>query len=164
MKKILLYTFMAASGIFASCNDYLDCEPITSVSTTVYLYSESDLAAYAAKFYNDSENEDNGEYGNILPSHGSGSYNMGLFDDDNGTDNQTADTPNKLLVKGQSMSEMTISGINTSVRFVQPIISCRPSFNALRMERLQVMMLISNTISVKFTFSVPIFILWHYET
>ena len=102
MKKILLYTFMVASGIFASCNDYLDCEPITSVSTTVYLYSESDLAAYAAKFYNDSENENNDEYGNILPSHGSGSYNMGLFDDDNGTDNQTADTPNKLLVKGQS--------------------------------------------------------------
>ena len=160
MKKILLYTFMAASGIFASCNDYLDCEPITSVSTTVYLYSESDLAAYAAKFYNDSENEDNGEYGNILPSHGSGSYNMGLFDDDNGTDNQTADTPNKLLVKGQSY----VGDDNTSVRFVQPIISCRPSFNALRMERLQVMMLISNTISVKFTFSVPIFILWHYET
>ena len=67
MKKILLYTFMAASGLFSSCKDYLDCEPITSVSTTVYLYSESDLAAYAAKFYNDSENEDNGEYGNILP-------------------------------------------------------------------------------------------------
>ena len=86
MKKILLYTFMVASGIFASCNDYLDCEPITSVSTTVYLYSESDLAAYAAKFYNDSENENNDEYGNILPSHGSGSYNMGLFDDDNGTE------------------------------------------------------------------------------
>lgn len=102
MKKILLYSFIAASGIFTSCNDYLDCEPITSVSTTVYLYSESDLAAYAAKFYNDSENEGNGEYGNILPSHGSGAYNMGLFDDDNGTDNQTANTPSKLLVKGQS--------------------------------------------------------------
>lgn len=102
MKKILLYSFIAASGIFTSCNDYLDCEPITSVSTTVYLYSESDLAAYAAKFYNDSEDENNGEYGNILPSHGSGAYNMGLFDDDNGTDNQTANTPSKLLVKGQS--------------------------------------------------------------
>lgn len=50
--------------------------------------------AYAAKFYNDSENEDNGEYGNILPSHGSGSYsNMGLFDDDNGTDNQQQTLP-----------------------------------------------------------------------
>ena len=58
MKKILLYTFIAAaSTLTTSCNDYLDCEPITSVSTNVYLYSETDLAAYAAKFYNDSENE-----------------------------------------------------------------------------------------------------------
>lgn len=57
MKKILLYTFIAAASALAtSCNDYLDCEPITSVSTNVYLYSETDLAAYAAKFYNDSEN------------------------------------------------------------------------------------------------------------
>lgn len=53
MKKILLYTFIAAASALAtSCNDYLDCEPITSVSTNVYLYSETDLAAYAAKFYN----------------------------------------------------------------------------------------------------------------
>lgn len=51
MKKILLYTFIAAaSTLTTSCNDYLDCEPITSVSTNVYLYSETDLAAYAAKF------------------------------------------------------------------------------------------------------------------
>ena len=50
MKKILLYTFIAAASALAtSCNDYLDCEPITSVSTNVYLYSETDLAAYAAK-------------------------------------------------------------------------------------------------------------------
>ena len=54
MKKILLYTFIAAaSTLTTSCNDYLDCEPITSVSTNVYLYSDTDLAAYAAKFYND---------------------------------------------------------------------------------------------------------------
>lgn len=80
MKKILLYTFIAAASVFTtSCNDYLDCEPITSVSTNVYLYSETDLAAYAAKFYNDSENENDDEYGNILPSHGSATYNLGLF-------------------------------------------------------------------------------------
>lgn len=103
MKKILLYTLMGATGIFgASCNDYLDCEPITSVSTNVYLNAETDLAAYAAKFYNDSEDENYNEYGNILPSHGSGSYNLGLFQRDNGTDNQTADEPSKLFVKGQS--------------------------------------------------------------
>lgn len=79
-EKILLYTFIAAASALAtSCNDYLDCEPITSVSTNVYLYSETDLAAYAAKFYNDSENENDDEYGNILPSHGSATYNLGLF-------------------------------------------------------------------------------------
>jgi hypothetical protein len=97
MKKILLYTFIAAASVFTtSCNDYLDCEPITSVSTNVYLYSETDLAAYAAKFYNDSEDEKDDEYGNILPSHGSATYNLGLFQKDNGTDDQTADSPSKL--------------------------------------------------------------------
>ncbi|MEG1379263.1 MAG: RagB/SusD family nutrient uptake outer membrane protein [Bacteroidales bacterium] len=102
MKKILLYTFIASAGLAtSSCNDFLDCEPITSVSTGVYLYNEADLAAYAAKFYNDSENENDNEYGNILPSHGSGTYNLGLFAIDNGSDNQTANTPNKLFVKGQ---------------------------------------------------------------
>ena len=102
MKKILLYTFIAAASVFTtSCNDYLDCEPITSVSTNVYLYSETDLAAYAAKFYNDSEDEKDDEYGNILPSHGSATYNLGLFQKDNGTDDQTADSPSKLFVKGQ---------------------------------------------------------------
>ena len=99
MKKILLYTFIAAASALAtSCNDYLDCEPITSVSTNVYLYSETDLAAYAAKFYNDSENENDDEYGNILPSHGSATYNLGLFQKDNGTDDQTADSPSKLFM------------------------------------------------------------------
>ena len=102
MKKILLYTFIAAASVFTtSCNDYLDCEPITSVSTNVYLYSETDLAAYAAKFYNDSEDEKDDEYGNILPSHGSATYNLGLFQKDNGTDDQTADSPSKLFIKGQ---------------------------------------------------------------
>lgn len=103
MKKRVLYTFMIiAAGILStSCNDYLNCEPITSVSTTTYLYTETDLAAYAAKFYNDSESEDDEEYGNILPSHGSGAYHLGLFRLDNGTDNQTADAPSKLMVKGQ---------------------------------------------------------------
>ena len=105
MKKILLYTFIAAASVFTtSCNDYLDCEPITSVSTNVYLYSETDLAAYAAKFYNDSEDEKDDEYGNILPSHGSATYNLGLFQKDNGTDDQTADSPSKLFVKGQYTS------------------------------------------------------------
>lgn len=80
MKKILLYTFIAAASVLRPHAMIItDCEPITSVSTNVYLYSETDLAAYAAKFYNDSEDEKDDEYGNILPSHGSATYNLGLF-------------------------------------------------------------------------------------
>ena len=46
------------------------------MSTEAYLYMESDLAAYSASYY-----------GN-LPSHSG--YGLGTFDDDNGTDVQTA--------------------------------------------------------------------------
>lgn len=100
MKKQLVYiVLLGLAAIPVSCNDFLDSEPITEVSTNVYLQSENDLAAYAAKFYDD---RDDGEHtGNILPSHGSGAYHLGLFRLDNGTDNQTSNVPSKLFVKGQ---------------------------------------------------------------
>lgn len=98
MNKITFLSICIALTLI-SCNDFLDKEPITDVNTNVYLYAESDLAAYSAQFYNDRED---GDYvGNILPSHGSKEYSLGLFKNDNGTDNQTADTPNALFVKGQ---------------------------------------------------------------
>lgn len=92
MKKTLLYTaaLLTVLGGSTSCNDYLDCEPITSVSTTTYLYAENDLAAYAANMYS------------LLPSHGTGYSMLGLFDDDNGTDNQTGSTPSTIFVPGQT--------------------------------------------------------------
>ena len=90
MKKTIFYSLIFAAGLTTtSCNDYLDLEPITSVPTTEYLYAEGDLGAYAANLY-----------GN-LPSHGNG-YGLGLFDDDNGTDNQTAASPSTLFVTGQT--------------------------------------------------------------
>ncbi len=102
MKRILYTALIASLGAFTTgCNDFLDCEPITQVTTNTYLFAEADLAAYAAKFYNDSESESSNEYGNILLSHGSGLYNLGLFQKDNGTDDQTADEPSKLFVTGQ---------------------------------------------------------------
>ena len=56
MKKILLYTFIAAASALAtSCNDYLDCEPITLSAPMSIFIPKQNLAAYAAKFYNDSE-------------------------------------------------------------------------------------------------------------
>ncbi len=89
MKKTILHIMLLAAGLAGtSCNDYLDLEPITSVSTTEYLYAENDLGAYAANLY-----------GNF-PSHSG--YSLGLFDDDNGTDNQTAASPSTLFVTGQT--------------------------------------------------------------
>lgn len=100
MKKQIIYASLLGFAMLQmSCNDFLDSEPITEVSTSVYLQSENDLAAYSAKFYDDSDSGDN--TGNILPSHGSGTYDLGLFRLDNGTDNQTENTPSKLFVKGQ---------------------------------------------------------------
>ena len=89
MKKTIFYSLLLVAGLTTSCNDYLDLEPITSVPTTEYLYAAGDLGAYAANLY-----------GN-LSSHGNG-YNLGLFDDDNGTDNQTAASPSALFVTGQT--------------------------------------------------------------
>lgn len=92
MKKTLLYTaaLLTAFGGTTSCNDFLDCEPITSVSTTTYLYAENDLGAYTASLYS------------LLPSHGEGYSGLGLFDDDNGTDNQTAANPSTIFIPGQT--------------------------------------------------------------
>ncbi len=117
MKKIILYSLIAAAGLLTtSCNDYLDEKPITDVSTATYLYAESDLAAYAANFYT-----------STLPSHGNGYTMLGLFDDDNGTDNQTADSPSKLFVTGQyhvgdnSMWSSYMSQIRSANYFLQSV-------------------------------------------
>lgn len=81
MKNIFKYSLLGLAAVtLAGCDDYLDSEPITNVSTETFLYSENDLGAYAANMYG------------LLPSHGSG-YNVGLFANDNGTDNQTGAQP-----------------------------------------------------------------------
>lgn len=94
MKKFTYISFIAAGLLLISCNGFLNLEPITDVSTEAYLHAEADLAAYSARFYQDGYSE--------LPSHGSGSYNLGLFRIDNGTDNQTADAPSALFVPKQT--------------------------------------------------------------
>lgn len=69
---------MAAGVLVAatSCNDFLDKEPMSSVSPENYLKDASQLEAYANKLYND-----------ILPTH---SYGYGLFGNDAHTDNQAS--------------------------------------------------------------------------
>lgn len=103
MKKIIYSMFVATGLMTISCNNYLDLEPITDVATTEYLYAENDLGAYAANLYvfDLPTSGFNGKSNVALPSHGTG-YNLGLFANDNGTDNQTADSPSELFVTGMT--------------------------------------------------------------
>ena len=102
------------------------------------------------------ENENDDEYGNILPSHGSATYNLGLFQKDNVTDDQTADSPSKLFIKGQyhvgddDLWHKYFRKIRAANYFIQTVT-----------ERYAVMMQISNTILARYISSVLIFISQH---
>lgn len=70
---------------FVACNDFLDQEPMSAITSDQYLTEESQLASYA-----------NGLYTDILPSHGNWSY--GIFGNDQDTDNQASmDYDNKYI-------------------------------------------------------------------
>lgn len=72
----ILLLGMALAG-FTSCNDFLDREPEDKVTDAVYFTSEADLAAYAINLYN---------FRSVSP----GSWGIGFWADDNGTDNQAS--------------------------------------------------------------------------
>lgn len=60
-----------------SCDDFLDREPLSDVTPEVYFTDVSQLESYVIRLYPD-----------IIVSHGSGSWNYGIFGLDNHTDNQ----------------------------------------------------------------------------
>lgn len=63
-------------GVFTSCDDFLDKEPMSNASPETTLTDANQLSYYANNLYAD-----------ILPSHSNWSY--GIFGNDNNTDNQT---------------------------------------------------------------------------
>lgn len=73
MKKIIKYLFLLTGGSFilASCNDFLDREPLDSVTPDNFFFTENDLAAYAVKHYNFTTHE---------------GFNAGIWKNDNATD------------------------------------------------------------------------------
>lgn len=77
MKKIIKYLFLLTGGSFilTSCNDFLDREPLDSVTPDNFFFTENDLAAYAVKHYNFTTHE---------------GFNAGIWKNDNATDNQAA--------------------------------------------------------------------------
>ena len=74
------------SFILASCNDFLDREPLDSVTPDNFFFTENDLAAYAVKHYNFTTHE---------------GFNAGIWKNDNATDNQAATDYDKKWIPGQ---------------------------------------------------------------
>ncbi len=77
-KLIYLCGAFALTSLLASCEDFLDREPISSVTPDEYYQTEDQIQAAVNKLYE------------VLPGH-SGSY--GVFGQDGDTDNQTYTTP-----------------------------------------------------------------------
>ncbi|EKY11544.1 RagB/SusD family nutrient uptake outer membrane protein [Capnocytophaga sp. oral taxon 324] len=87
MKKIYKNIIIATFSVgLIGCNKFLDREPLSNITPQQYFNTESDLAAYTITYYN-------------FPTHGG--YNIGIFKDDNGTDNQATTNANVAWVKGQ---------------------------------------------------------------
>ena len=88
MKKIIKYLFLLTGGSFilTSCNDFLDREPLDSVTPDNFFFTENDLAAYAVKHYNFTTHE---------------GFNAGIWKNDNATDNQAATDYDKKWIPGQ---------------------------------------------------------------
>lgn len=72
---------MAVAAGMTSCEDFLDREPMSTISSETYYSTAAQLEANL-----------NDEYPNVLPSHNNWSY--GLFGEDKGTDNQIEVTAN----------------------------------------------------------------------
>lgn len=77
MKKNILYTALVAVVLssMTACDDFLDREPLSSVSPEVYFEDATQLQAYADDMYH-----------RIFPDNGGNSY--GVYGTDAGTDNQ----------------------------------------------------------------------------
>ena len=113
---------LTCTGVFSSCNDYLDEEPQSSISPDLYLTEESQLASYA-----------NGLYTDVLPGH---AYGYGIFGEDNDTDNQASFTANNRYLPGQWRTTQSQCMENDAYRF-KFIYSCNyflenvlPRYNA----------------------------------
>ena len=76
-QSIIILSLAAGAFCFTACNDYLDRQPISSVTSEHYLNTESELASFGAAQYA------------ALPAHQPGAYNIGIFKTDNNSDNQS---------------------------------------------------------------------------
>ena len=126
MKKIIKYLFLLTGGSFilTSCNDFLDREPLDSVTPDNFFFTENDLAAYAVKHYNFTTHE---------------GFNAGIWKNDNATDNQAATNYDKKYPVNGKFRKLMIT-LQATIRgilqpFVKLIILSKQSFPVLKKER-----------------------------
>ena len=107
MKKYISILLTVASlAAFSACDKFLDRVPESNVTPSAYFSAEEDLAAYTINLY--------GSFTSITP----GSYGIGTFGNDNGTDNQASVgyssrwVPGEWLVGSDSWSFTAIRNCN----------------------------------------------------
>lgn len=88
-KNIFSIYILAVSTCFFSCDDFLDRQPLSSVTSEHYLNTEAELASFGAAQYE------------ALPSHTPGAYNIGTFSIDNNSDNQCTSAENSNFLPGE---------------------------------------------------------------
>lgn len=88
MKNFAKYLFLMAGSciVLPSCNDFLDREPLDSVTPDKFFQTEGNLAAYAVKHYN-------------FTTHSG--WGLGIWANDNATDNQAATGYDNKWIPGQ---------------------------------------------------------------
>lgn len=86
-----IFILIASCIVLLSCNDFLDREPLDTVTPNAFFHTEEDLAAYAIKQYN-------------FTAHSG--WGVGIWGRDNATDNQAStDYSNKWLPGQWKVSE-----------------------------------------------------------
>ena len=77
-RHIILFWTAFTIAVLPACDKFLDRVPESSVTPSAFFSAEEDLAAYTINLY--------GSFNSISP----GSYGIGTFGNDNGTDNQAS--------------------------------------------------------------------------
>lgn len=88
-QSIIILSLAAGALSFTACNDFLDREPLSQVTSDHYLNTEAELASFGAAQYD------------ALPAHQPGAYNIGVFKTDNNSDNQCAAEEDNNFVPGE---------------------------------------------------------------
>ena len=88
MKHYKFIYLILALVLASSCNDYLEQTPPSSLTPEDFYTSEDQIQAAANQFYTD-----------VLPSHAAWAYG-GIYNNDNNTDNQAAQTPSSKFGDG----------------------------------------------------------------